>query len=83
MISRSYMNRALRSSDPRYARVLEKLGYGRRDMQAAEPVSAVPTFTDLDTAREEYRAVVGKQPYHGWDVATLRKKIATAKKKAG
>ena len=36
-----YYNRALRSSDRRYAKVLEKMGYGRRDM-VAEPKAVKP-----------------------------------------
>jgi len=33
----------------------------------------------LRAARADYEAVVGKKPFHGWDVATLRDKIRAAK----
>lgn len=31
---------------------------------------------DLAAARAEYTEKMGKRPFHGWDVETLRKKIA-------
>jgi hypothetical protein len=37
MKSQSYMTRALRARDPRFATILGKLGYERSDMSAAEP----------------------------------------------
>lgn len=68
-----YMDRALRAQDPRYARILTKLGYARRDLVAkAAPVD------DLAGLREEYRAVIGKKAFHGWDAATIRAKIEEA-----
>lgn len=69
-----YMDRALRSSDPRYARVLTKLGYGRRDMRAAESEP-----DGLAALRAEYERVVGKRPFNGWDAETLLEKMATTK----
>jgi hypothetical protein len=70
------MTRALRAQDPRYARILGKLGYGRRDMQARQ----VPDPEDeVKALREQYQTVVGKKPYHGWDAETLKAKIAEAK----
>ena len=47
MKSISYMERAMRSRDPRYARVLGKLGYGRRDMRATEVVET-PRRVQID-----------------------------------
>lgn len=73
MKSNTYMDRALRASDPRYARVLERLGYRRSDMQAAEPVEPVDEMAEL---RAEYERVIGRRPFMGWDAATLRQKIA-------
>ena len=38
--------------------------------------------TDIDEisqARAEYAEVVGRRPFHGWDVAALREKIAAHK----
>jgi hypothetical protein len=78
MKSLSYMNRALRAHDPRYARILGRLGYGRRDMQAARQVP--DPEEEMKALREQYQDVVGKRPYHGWDAETLKAKIAEATK---
>ncbi|WP_242218016.1 hypothetical protein [Shinella zoogloeoides] len=79
----SYMDRALQSSDPRYARILGKLGYERRDLRAVESVAAkpasIPQHDEITLLRAEYERVVGKRPYMGWDEAKLREKIAEAK----
>ena len=72
----TYMDRALKSRDPRFARILGKLGYERRDMVAAEPVADDDEITAL---RAEYQDVVGKKAYHGWSADELRAKIAEAK----
>ena len=71
-----YMDRALKAKDPRYARILGKLGYERRDMVA----DAVPVDDGYDLAalRAEYQDKVGKKPFHGWDADALREKIAAA-----
>lgn len=71
MKSNSYMNRALRSNDRRFANILDRLGYHRRDM-IAKPVD------DLQALREEYTRIIGKRPYHGWDIKALREKINAA-----
>ncbi len=75
-----YMDMALRRSDPRYARILGKLGYSTRDMRSADQ-AVVPVNSDNDLAdlRDEYQQFVGKRPFHGWDAPTLREKIAEAK----
>lgn len=70
----TYMDRALRAADPRFARVLSKLGYQRRDVVAAEP-----TPDDLTLLRAEYTELTGKRFFHGWDEAELRAKIADAR----
>ena len=75
MKTSTYMDRALKSRDPRFARILGKLGYERRDMVAAEPVAEDDEITAL---RAEYQDVVGKKAFHGWDAGTLRDKIAEA-----
>jgi hypothetical protein len=75
MKSLSYMDRALRAQDPRYARILGKVGYGRRDMQARQPLDPEE---ELKALREEYQETVGKRAYHGWDAETLKAKIAEA-----
>lgn len=91
----TYMTRALKSQDRRYATVLEKLGYSRSDMRASEQPKATKTKKPakgasdapveddseklaLDSAREEYLLKVGKRPFMGWDVATLKEKMAAA-----
>lgn len=84
MKSNSYMDRALKARDPRYARILSKLGYERRDMVAAPapapaPVAVEPSADDMAALRVEYQAVIGKRPFLGWDAGTLREKIAAAK----
>lgn len=78
MKTSSYMTRALRAADPRYARVLEKLGHGA----AKAPKPAAPTRDPDDglvALRAEYEHLVGKRPFMGWDADKLREKIAEAK----
>lgn len=72
-----YMDRAMRAADPRFARILGKLGYQRSDMTAAKVEEA--EADELDTLRDEYKEAVGKRAYHGWDADELREKIAAAK----
>lgn len=67
-----YMDRAMKSRDPRFARILGKMGYERRDMVAEPEVDA------LAVLRDEYQRVLGKRAFHGWDEDTLRAKIAEA-----
>ena len=75
-----YMDRALRANDPRFARVLSKLGYERRDMQASEaPPVATPKHDEITLLRAEYDRLYRKRPFMGWDEAKLREKIAEAK----
>lgn len=78
----SYMDRALKARDPRYARILERLGYERRDMVAGdEPAATRQAESGQDETaklREEYEAVVGKRPFMGWDAEKLRQKISEA-----
>ena len=72
-----YMDRALKAKDPRFARILGKIGYDRRDMVAADEADGAPA-DDLTALRVEYQEAVGKKAYHGWDADTLRAKIAEA-----
>ena len=72
-----YMDRAMRAADPRFARILGKLGYQRSDMTAAKVEEA--EADELDALRDEYKEAVGKRAYHGWDADELREKIAAAK----
>ena len=73
-----YMDRALKAKDPRFARILGKLGYDRRDMVAAGEAVVAPA-DDIASLRAEYQDVVGKKAFHGWSADTLRDKIAEAK----
>jgi hypothetical protein len=86
----SYMTRAMTASDPRFARVLGKLGYARADVvagaEAGDPLdhdgdgqNGGSKDPELDALRAEYHETVGKRAYHGWDVDTIKNKIAEAK----
>lgn len=77
----SYMTRALKARDPRFARVLGKLGYNRADVQA-DMAPPTPKPDEITMVRAEYERVVGKKAYHGWKADQLREKIAAAKAKA-
>ena len=70
----NYMTRAMKAADPRFARILGKLGYEHADMVAEQEDDA----DDLAALRAEYQDVIGKKPFNGWDAATLRAKIAEA-----
>ena len=72
--SNSYMDRAMRSADPRFARILGKLGYQRSDMVAR----AEKEDDELAELRAQYQEAVGKRPYHGWAAEEIRSRIAQA-----
>ncbi|AYD00019.1 hypothetical protein [Neorhizobium sp. NCHU2750] len=93
MKSSTYMTRALRSKDGRYAIALARLGY-------AEPLkNATPTADPLDhdgdgrkggstapepdealtALRAEYQALAGKRAFSGWDAEALQAKITDMK----
>lgn len=73
-----YYTRAMRASDSRYRQAFERMGYGRRDLRAAE--APKPAEADEVTElRQEYERVVGKRPFYGWDAAELRRRMAEAK----
>ena len=71
MKTNGYMDRALRARDPRYARILGKLGYATRDLKAdaAAPIGGLtPTAAIVDELaelRQAYQTKFGKRPYHG------------------
>lgn len=77
MKKNSYMDRAMRCSDPRFARILARLGYRGRDMRAETPAPAPKD--DIAELRAEYLAVIGKKPFMGWKEDVLREKIAAAR----
>ena len=70
-----YYHRALKAADRRYRQAFERMGYGRRDLRAAEAPKPAEA-DDMAELRAEYQRVVGKRPYMGWDAATLREKMA-------
>jgi hypothetical protein len=80
MNRQSYMTRAMKARDPRFADILGKLGYETREQA---PADATPPQApkgdgapDLATLRQRYKDVVGKKPFNGWDADTLAAKIA-------
>lgn len=75
MKASNYMNRALKAHDPRFARILGKLGYERTDIVSLDDAGV----DDVAQLRKEYQEVVGKRAFYGWDAATLKAKIAEAK----
>ena len=81
MKSQSYMTRALKARDPRFALILDRLGYSTADLKAEKPqVETKPKpqakASDLTDLRTQYAGIVGKRPFNGWDAATLTQKIA-------
>lgn len=58
-----YLDRAMRSHDPRFASILAILGMGRET-------------DDLPALRSEYRRIFGKRPFNGWSADVLRQKIS-------
>lgn len=83
MKHQGYYTRALQANDPRFARVFDKMGYGRSDISADQQAVPPAPADDLSALRDQYQAVVGKKPYHGWDADELRKRIAEADKAEG
>jgi len=87
-----YMTRAMKARDPRFARVLGRLGYERSDLVADDATrdpldhdndgrkggAQKQSGDDLAELRKVYEAKVGKRPFMGWDAATLAAKIAEA-----
>ncbi len=75
------LERIANARDPRIRRIASKMGYQTRAMSADEPVEIKATIDDdLTSVRAEYEAKMGKKPYHGWDVETLRAKMAETEK---
>lgn len=75
----SYMTRALKAKDRRYAAVLAKLGYGNpppvEPAPEGVPVPATEPVEDLAELRAEYERAVGRRPFMGWDAATIRERM--------
>lgn len=80
----SYYDRAMRARDRRYVAVLDKLGYGTRDMAiepvtrpapVVEPEPEPETPSPLAVLRAEYKSLYGKRPSPRWDEDQLIEKI--------
>lgn len=69
----TYMDRAMRSADPRFADILGRLGYQRTDMVSEKATDA---DDELAVLRAAYQDKFGKRAFHGWDSDTLREKLA-------
>ncbi|THV13738.1 hypothetical protein [Rhizobium rhizophilum] len=92
MKSHSYMTRALRARDPRFANILGKLGYERRDLVVTETSHPLDHDGDgrkggslkreasdnLTALRKKYQTKTGKRPFRQWDAATIEAKLAEA-----
>lgn len=82
----NYRERAEQHSDPRYARILDKLKPKRAEVAPViqEPTSlAVPVLPEapdeeVRQLRADYQELLGKRPYHGWDAYELRARINSA-----
>jgi ribosome-binding protein aMBF1 (putative translation factor) len=74
----SYMTRAMKAHDPRYASILSKLGYARADSVSAAEKETVEA-DGLTELRKMYQELVGKRAFNGWDAETLTQKITEAK----
>ncbi len=75
----TYMDRAMKAKDPRFARILGSLGYVRSDLQATPKSLKAPKADEITMLRAEYQRVVGKKPFGAWKADKLREKIAAAK----
>lgn len=71
MKQNSYMDRAMKSKDPRFARVLGKLGYKTTVMSAEAQAEK-----ELETLSEYYKEKVGRSPHHSWDAAKIKEKLS-------
>lgn len=80
MKSQSYMTRALRAKDPRFARILGRLGYAGAPVEATQTKKRpVPKQEDPRVMlRAEYERVLGKKAFGGWSAEQLQEKIAAA-----
>lgn len=54
------------------ARLMTALGW----VEEGKPRRAKPAGEDIAVVRAEYEAKMGKRPFNGWDIATLREKMA-------
>jgi hypothetical protein len=61
------------------ARAMIALGRAEeKPRRARRVVQELPVASDLTALRAEYREKLGRNPFNGWDAATLREKIAGA-----
>ncbi|MGY3607660.1 MULTISPECIES: hypothetical protein [unclassified Bradyrhizobium] len=76
MKSSTYMTRALRARDPRYALALRKLGYSSATEKPSspEPVRQVDD-AELDQLRAEYLKQKGEEPDKRWGATRLKREL--------
>lgn len=60
------------------SRTFGRVFCAQRKVKPAPVPVPVDSEDELKAARAEYKDKLGKRPYSGWDVATLREKIAAA-----
>jgi hypothetical protein len=68
----AHLKRAERTDNPNVRVALDDA----RATVGMAPVSK--DSEDIKAVRDEYEAVFGKRPFNGWDIDTLREKIASA-----
>ncbi|WKL57247.1 hypothetical protein Q1W73_16515 [Asticcacaulis sp. ZE23SCel15] len=77
MSNAGYMDRALRAKDPRFARVLGRLGYSRSDLMSDNVAPVPPVDEDeLTRLRNSYKSLTGKVAHWRWTEKTLMAKIS-------
>jgi hypothetical protein len=80
MMYQSYLNRAMKSSDRRYRRIFEKMGYIKPKKKAAD--KPVIDEAALAALRQEYETVAGERPDLRWGESRLREEVSAAKEAA-
>lgn len=79
--SMTYATRRLLPGDSFVApdRVARVLIAAKKATMAPPQTSETRQHDQIAKLRSDYHHLLGKKPYHGWDEATLRAKIASAK----
>lgn len=73
----SYMTRALKARDPRFARILSKLGYSAPIVAVVEPaLEHDRDEPDIEGLRQEYEDLAGEPADKRWGAARLKSELA-------